>query len=67
MAYQILRHRQRWDGFWEQQNRQRFLAPKGWAGSATSKLLSFLFAAVLLIGGLLGFFSYLFNLVAFAP
>ena len=46
MAYQILRHRQRWDDFWERQNRQRFLAPKGWARSAVSKWLSYLFATV---------------------
>jgi len=40
------------------------LAPKGWAGSAVSKWLSYLFAAVLLIGGFIGLLSYFFNLLA---
>ena len=66
MAYQILRHRQRWDDFWERQNRQRLLAPKGWAGSPVSHWFSYLFAIVLLLGGFLGLLSSLVSLLPLA-
>lgn len=66
MVYQILRHRQRWDDFWARQNRQRYLVPKGWAGSPVSQWFSYLFAIVLLIGGFLGLLSSLVSLLPLA-
>jgi hypothetical protein len=66
LVYQIVRHRDRWDDFWGRQNRQRFLAPKGWAESAVSQWLSYVFAIVLLIGGFLGLLSSLVSLLPLA-
>lgn len=62
MAYRLYKDHQGWDKFWESQNRQRPLAPKNWAGSDMSKLLSYLFAAVLLFGGFIAMISSSMNL-----
>lgn len=53
MIYWILKDRQRWDDFWEGQNRGRPLAPN-WAGSSASKILSYILATLLFIGGFMG-------------
>ncbi|MCL4267686.1 MAG: hypothetical protein KJ069_31225 [Anaerolineae bacterium] len=63
MAYRLYKDRQGWDEFWESQNRQRPLAPKTWAGSDISKLFSYLFAALLLLGGFIAMVSSSMNLL----
>ena len=53
MMYWILKDKQKWDGFWEDLNRDRPLAPD-WAGSRLSRAFTYLMAVLLLLGGFLG-------------
>ena len=57
LLYRIAADRQRWDRFWDEMNRDRPGAP-GWAGSPMARLLSYLFPALLFLGGLLGLLHY---------
>lgn len=65
MVYQISKDKEKWDNFWENENRQRPLAPKNWPGSDASKLLTYLFAFMLLFGGLLATFSSILNVIKY--
>lgn len=51
MIYMILKDRQKWDDFWEDQNRQRPLVPNSWPGSKGSKVFSYIFAIGMFTGG----------------
>jgi hypothetical protein len=51
MTYVVVSNRQGWDKFWEDQNRRRPFAPSDWAGSSSSKVLTYLITAVVLLGG----------------
>jgi hypothetical protein len=57
LLYRIAVDRQRWDSFWDEMNRDRLGAP-GWEGAPLSRLLSYLFPALLFLGGLLGLLHY---------
>ena len=61
-VYLILKDQQKWNEFWESQNRNRLLTPKNWAGSDVSKFFSYLFPIVLLVGGFLAIVASLSNL-----
>jgi hypothetical protein len=54
MLYWIVADKPRWDEFWAEQNRGRPFAPRGWAESPVMRLLTYLFAVLLTLGGLMG-------------
>lgn len=64
-VYLLLKDQQKWDEFWETQNRNRPLAPKNWAGSGASKLLSYLFPIVMLFGGFLALISSILDILKY--
>jgi hypothetical protein len=63
MVYQMFKDTEKWDRFWENQNRQRPLVPKNWPGSAASKLLSYLFAIVMLFAGFIMTISTILEII----
>ena len=65
LVYKMLKDTKKWDEFWERENRQRPLAPKGWAESDASKLLSYLFALLFFFGGLITMIASFFALLKY--
>lgn len=60
MVYLIVADRDRWDQFWEDQNRDRPLTPASWAGSPLSKAITYILALMFFVTGLLGLCRYFY-------